>query len=129
MTEHVPQSNTESGQAIPEESGWLPSLPQLVWVVVSVVFLVYIAFGSIEARIWTYGRLTFQDRDITHVWRYFGDRLPEMPGGPIFPFLYYLSLAVMVIGTIAGLAMFLLTVNTRQESSETQPASGKASNE
>ncbi|HWV22712.1 MAG TPA: hypothetical protein VNZ58_00850 [Thermomicrobiales bacterium] len=84
-------------------------LPQFVWLGVSIVFLVYVLFGSVSARIWTLGRLTFQDRRIVHVWRYFGDHLPDMPGGPVFPVLYYLSLAVLVIGTIVGLGLFLLT--------------------
>lgn len=88
---------------------WSVRLPQLVWAAVSVVFLIYLVFGSIEARIWSSGLLSFREKSIAHVWRYFGDHLPDMPGGPLFPALYAISLVVMVVGTIIGLGLFLLS--------------------
>jgi hypothetical protein len=91
------------------ETGERDNVPLIVFAVTSVVFLVYIAFGSIEARIWRFGRLNFEDRSIRHVWSYFGDRLPELPGQSLVSGLYWMGLAVMVIGTVAGLWLFLGT--------------------
>lgn len=82
---------------------------RIVFAVSSVAFLAYLAFGTIEARIWRFGRLYFEDRDITHVWSYFGDRLPEMPGQGLIEALYWIGLAVTVIGTVLGLWLFLGT--------------------
>lgn len=109
MTEQKELPTTERDEAASDDSVWQSRLSFVVWAGVSLVFLVAIAFGSVEARIWTLGRLTFRERGIAHVWHYFGERLPDMPGGPLFSVLYYLSLAVMVLGTIAGLGLFLLT--------------------
>lgn len=81
--------------------------PRLMFGVTSLAFLVYLAFGSVEVRIWRYGRLYFEDRTIRHVWAYFGDRLPDMPGQPVIQALYWLSLTVIVVGAVAGLWLFL----------------------
>ncbi len=103
MTEQVDRPDAEETQ----EQG--PSrIPLVVFGVTALAFLVYLAFGTIEARIWRYGRLYFEDRTIRHVWAYFGDRLPEMPGQPVIQALYWISLAVIVIGTVAGLWLFLV---------------------
>lgn len=83
-------------------------VPLAVFGVTSLAFLVYLAFGTVEARIWRFGRLYFEDRTIRHVWAYFGDRLPDMPGQPVIQALYWVSLAVMVIGAVIGLWLFLV---------------------
>jgi hypothetical protein len=88
--------------------------PLAVWLVVSAGFLAYLAFGSVEARIWNFGRLLFQDREITQVWAYFGGRLPDLPASALTPVLYYLSLFVMVAGTLLGLWYFLLDRENHQ---------------
>lgn len=85
------------------------NVPLIVFAVTSVAFLAYIAIGTIEARIWRFGRLNFEDRTIRHVWGYFGDRLPELPGQAFISGLYWAALAVMVIGTVLGLWLFLGT--------------------
>lgn len=84
-------------------------IPLLVFAVVSLGFVLYLALGSVEARIWRFGRLNFEDRTVRHVWSYFGDHLPEMPGQPVITALYWISLAVMIVGTILGLWLFLGT--------------------
>lgn len=101
---------------------WLDRMPLLVWIGTSLAFLGALAFDSVTARIWVYGRLTFQDRGIAHVWRYFGDRLPELPGGPLFPILFYVCLALLVAGTVAGLALFLVS----DDGASAAPDPGKA---
>lgn len=109
MADESQRTIHEGDEDVSPGAGGASRLPILVWAATSAVVLIYLAFGSVETRIWRLGRLTFQDRRIVHVWRYFGDRLPDMPGGPLFPTLYYLSLAVLVLGTILGVGMFLLT--------------------
>jgi hypothetical protein len=83
--------------------------PRVVFAVVSVGFLLYLAFGTVEARIWRFGRLYFEDRPIRDVWGYLGDHLPDLPGQGIIGALYWLSLGVMVIGVVLGLWLFLGT--------------------
>jgi hypothetical protein len=120
MEEQLP--NQETGEE-PEESGPSgsgPNIPRIVFAVTSLAFLVYIAFGTIEARIWRFGRLNFEDRTIRHVWSYFGDRLPDLPGQTLITGLYWAGLAVMVIGTVAGLWLFLGTPD-EDPAGETHP--------
>ena len=102
---HVAAPEAEASGA----SGAGPRIPLIVFAVTSLAFLVYVAFGTIEARIWRFGRLNFEDRSIRHVWRYFGDRLPDLPGQALITGLYWTGLLVMVIGTVAGLWLFLGT--------------------
>lgn len=103
MTEQVERPDAEAPQ---EQERSL--IPMAVFGVTALAFLVYLAFGTVEARIWRYGRLYFEDRTIRHVWAYFGDRLPEMPGQPVIQALYWISLAVIVVGAVAGLWLFLI---------------------
>lgn len=78
-----------------------------VWLVLSASFLGFIAFGSVDARIWRTGQLYFRERGVVHVWGYFGRHLPEMPAQSLITALYYLSVSVMVGGTVLGLWYFL----------------------
>ena len=78
-----------------------------VWLVLSALFLGFIAFGSVDARIWRTGQLYFRERGVAHVWGYLGRHLPEMPAQSLITALYYLSVAVMVGGTVLGLWYFL----------------------
>ncbi len=103
MTEQDEQAGAEE----PQEQG-RSLVPLAVFGVTSLAFLLYLAFGTIEARIWRYGRLYFEDRTIRHVWAYFGDRLPDMPGQPVIQALYWISLAVIVAGAVVGLWLFLV---------------------
>lgn len=105
---HGPEQPPTEGEAIDREEA-RSHLPLIVFAISSIAFLAYIAFGTIEARIWRFGRLNFEDRTIRHVWSYFGDRLPELPGQAVISGLYWMALAVMVIGTVAGLWLFLGT--------------------
>lgn len=91
-----------------DENGTV-NLALIVFAISALAFVVYLAFGTIQARIWRFGRLNFEDRTIRHVWSYFGDRLPELPGQAVISTLYWLALAVMVIGTVIGLWLFLAT--------------------
>lgn len=78
-----------------------------IWLVLSAAFLGFVAFGSLEARIWRSGQLFFRERGVAHVWAYLGRHLPEMPAQSLITVLYYLSVAVMLAGTVAGLWCFL----------------------
>lgn len=98
----------------------------IVWAVSSVAFLAYLAFGSVEARMWNFGRLNFEDRHIAHVWSYFGDNLPSMPAQPLFTLLYYVAIVVMVIGTVWGLWFFLSEDDSSPDPAESPGSSPDA---
>lgn len=105
---HADTSPESVGDHSRDNEGGLSRGSRLIlWAVASLTFLVYLAFGSVEARIWRFNRLSFEDRRISEVWMYLGDNLPPMPAQPLVTTLYYISVAVMVIGTVYGLWLFL----------------------
>lgn len=69
----------------------------------------WVAFGQVEARVWVSGQLTLLDRRIASMWQYLGNNLPDLPAPGVISMLYWLSISFVVIGTIAGLWLFLCT--------------------
>jgi hypothetical protein len=104
-----PVSKESRPETAREQDQQRPGRPLIVFGLSSIAFLAYVAFGTVEARIWRLGRLNFEDRSIIHVWGYFGDRLPDLPASGLISALYWASLAVMVLGTVIGLWLFLAT--------------------
>ena len=81
----------------------------VVFAVMSVGFIVWVGFGQLEARVWVSGQLTLLDRRIASMWQYLGNNLPDLPASGLFSVMFWFSIAVMVIGTIAGFWLFLGT--------------------
>ena len=103
-----PDDSSQTDMATVDHAPFV-TMQRMVWGIFSAAFVGYLAFGSIEARIWSFGRLSFKERQIAHVWAYFGNHLPDMPGSTAMLMLYYLSLVVMVAGTVVGLWLFLVS--------------------
>lgn len=91
----------------------------VVFAVLSVGFLIWVGFGQVEARVWVSGRLTMLDRRISSMWQYLGQNLPELPVAGAMTFVYWLSLLVIVLGTVAGLWLFLGTSDSVQDEDAT----------
>ena len=87
----------------------------VVFGVMSVGFLLWVAFGQIEARVWVSGKLTLLDRRIASMWHYLGQNLPDLPAIGIISLAYWLSITVIVVGTVAGLWLFLGTPDSDPE--------------
>lgn len=81
----------------------------VVFAVMSVGFLLWVGFGQLEARVWVSGQLTMLDRRISSMWQYLGANLPELPASGLISTGFWVSIAVMVVGTIAGFWLFLGT--------------------
>lgn len=81
----------------------------VVFAVMSVGFLVWVAFGQVEARVWVSGQLTMLDRRIFSMWHYLGSNLPALPAPGIVSMAFWLSVSFIAVGTIAGLWLFLGT--------------------
>lgn len=93
-----------------------------VWLVLSAAFLGFVAFGSVDARIWRSGQLYFEERGVAYVWGYFGHHLPELPAQSLITVVYYLSVAVVIGGTVLGLWMFLQEDDTEPDTQPHQTA-------
>ncbi|MCA9832573.1 MAG: hypothetical protein KC435_01365 [Thermomicrobiales bacterium] len=81
----------------------------IVFAVMAVGFFVWVAFGTIQARVWVQGQLNLLDRRIAAMWQYLGNNLPQTPAPALFEMIYWLSISFVVVGTIIGLWLFLGT--------------------
>ena len=104
-------------------SGSLP-VARLVWAALSLAFLAYVAFGSVEARIWRFNRLYYEDRRILEVWRYAIDHLPELPGGSVVTLLFAGSVIVLVASTVLGLWLLLAEAGHGSDAEQGPPDRG-----
>lgn len=105
---HESQPNTH----ITDESDHASSVHPVrlvVFAVMSAGFLIWVAFGQVEARVWVSGQLTFLDRRIASMWQYLGQNLPNLPAASAITMIYWISISFMVVGTVAGLWLFLGT--------------------
>lgn len=81
----------------------------VLFTVLSAGFLLWIGFGEIQARVWVEGQLNLLDRRISAMWRYFGNNLPDLPASGLISAIFWLSIAFIVVGTVAGLWLILGT--------------------
>lgn len=50
------------------------------------------------------------------MWRYLGSNLPDLPAPGVISVAYWLSITMILVGTVAGLWLFLGTPDTDPES-------------
>lgn len=98
-TEHTEEPHTP----------FVDPIRMVVFAAMSAGFLTWLVLGQIEARVWVAGRLTLLDRRVASMWRYLGNNLPDLPAPALISMLFWLSISFVVIGTIAGLWLFLGT--------------------
>jgi hypothetical protein len=98
MTDPAPTTNIAE-----EPTRGIPHLRLLLWGAISLAFLALVLFGSVEARIWRFNRLYFEDRKIFEVWSYEGSNLPDLSSQGLISVLFYASVVVLVAGTVLGL--------------------------
>lgn len=91
------------------ENGLVNPVRLVVFAVMSVGFLAWVGFGQLEARVWVSGQLTMLDRRISSMWQYLGSNLPDLPASGLISMIYWFSIAVIVVCTIAGFWLFLGT--------------------
>jgi hypothetical protein len=122
MSDPEVSRNTDAidNQDAPSQPGGSRRGGLLVWGAVSLGFLALLSFGSLEARIWRFNRLYFEDRKILDVWAYEGRNLPDISAQGFFTALYYAAVIALVLGAILGLWLLLDEAGTgarRQTSS------------
>jgi hypothetical protein len=100
-------TDTIAGEAAPSHPATSRRGGLLVWGAVSLGFIVLLSFGSLEARIWRFNRLHFEDRKILDVWAYEGRNLPDISAQNFFTVLYYVTVIALVLGTVFGLWLLL----------------------
>jgi hypothetical protein len=82
-----------------------------------VAFVAFLLFGSVDARIWRFGRLRIESKSISRIWEIQADNLPALTADWFIQTVFYGSIAVFVACVIIGMR-FLLD----QAGSDTTPA-------
>lgn len=105
MDESITTQPAESSPA----DGPVNPVRLIVFAVMSVGFILWVGLGQLEARVWVSGQLTLLNRRIATMWQYLGNNLPELPASGLISIIYWFSIAIFVLGSVAGLWLFLGT--------------------
>lgn len=127
MNEAAPASGHDTTSAKDESEQWLIDrrLAGVVWAALSIAFLGYMLLGSLEIRLWDFGRLTFPRRGIRYVWSYFGSRMPDLPEAGLMQGM--LAAACVVFLVMVVLALWLVLAPERDDLDHRTTASDSSS--
>jgi len=114
--QHEPSTSVGEGAQMER-----PSRQVVVWAVLSLGFLAVLAFGSVEARIWRFNQLFFENRRILDVWSYQASHLPDVSAQRAVSVLYYASVAILIAGTVLGLRYLLDEADTGAHAPASSP--------
>lgn len=79
----------------------------IIWALLSLAFLGYLAFGSVGARIWRFGQLQVESRSIASTWRVQGQNLPDVAHEWLIESIFYGAIVVFVVCVIVGMHLLL----------------------
>lgn len=85
----------------------------IVWLIVSLAYLGYLAFGSLTVQVWRFSDFLQQyypihvSRRILHIWIYQGNQLPDVHYSWLVHFAYYACLFVCIACAIYGAWLLL----------------------
>lgn len=92
----------------PEKRDRLGHRRTAIWAVLSLVFLTFLAFGSVDARIWRFGQLHVESKSIFRMWQVQGRSLPDVSNGWMLQVLFHGSAIVFIVCVILGMRYLLL---------------------
>lgn len=79
----------------------------VVWTILSLALVAFLAFGSVDARIWRFGRLHVESKSIATIWRIQGDSLPQVSRQWMMETLFYGSIVVFVVCVVLGMRLLI----------------------
>lgn len=78
------------------------------WAVLSLAFVAFLAFGSVDARIWRFDQLEIESKSILRIWQVQGRSLPDVSNGWLLQVLFHGSAIVFVGCVVLGMRYLLL---------------------
>ncbi len=97
----------------------------VAWALLSLGFLAFITFGSVDARIWRFNNLQIESRSVLRIWTLQAESLPRVAQQWMLTSLFYACILAVVVGTITGIWLLLDSAGTG--SSRTQAAADDSS--
>lgn len=102
-------------------SGMFRRVRMILWVVATIALFGYIAFGSVPAYTWRFGRLHQDARQVRGIWTVQASNLPDVSPQWAINGIFYGALVVFLLGVTLGL--WYLLSSDDNEASTIQPAS------
>ena len=84
----------------------------IVWAAVSLAFLAFIAFGSVDARIWRFNNLQIESRSVLRIWTLQAESLPRVAQQWMLTSLFYACIFVIIVCTLMGIWFLLDSAGT-----------------
>lgn len=84
----------------------------IAWAVISIGFLAFIGFGSVDARIWRFRNLRIEPRSVLRVWTLQAETLPRVSHQWLMTTLFYGCIIVIVASTLVGIWFLLDSAGT-----------------
>ncbi|MEJ7900534.1 MAG: hypothetical protein WKF63_01740 [Thermomicrobiales bacterium] len=78
-----------------------------IWAILSLAFVAFLVFGSVDARIWRFGQLHIESKSILRIWQVQGQSLPDVTHGWMLQFLFHGSSLVFVVCVILAMRYLL----------------------
>lgn len=103
----LPEADSARGEDSPSPDRGR-TVRTVLWALLSLAFVTYLALGSVDARIWRFGELHIESKSILRVWQVQGQLLPDVSNGWLLQLLFYGSALVFVACVILGMRYLLL---------------------
>lgn len=105
-----PEGNDKS--SLPSGKVGVRSDGLIVWAVLSIGFLAYIAFGSVDARIWRFRSIQIEPRSVLRVWTLQAETLPRVSQQWLLTTLFYSCMILIIACTVIGIWLLLDSAGT-----------------
>ncbi len=106
------ESSNDSSRSSPPAKRKVRSDGLIVWALISLGFLTFIAFGSVDARIWRFGNLRIESRSVLRVWTLQAENLPTVSQQWLLTALFYACIIAFVACALIGVWFLLDSAGT-----------------
>ncbi len=106
------ESDADASQSAPPVKTKVRSDGLIAWAVISIGFLAFLAFGSVDARIWRFGNLRVEPRSVLRVWTLQAETLPIVSQQWLLTSLFYTCVVLFVAGSVIGIWFLLDSAGT-----------------
>lgn len=93
----------------------------IAWAALSIGFLGFIAFGSVDARIWRFSNLQIESRSVLRIWTLQAETLPQVTQQWMLTSLFYACILMVIACTVIGIWLLLDSAGTGSASEPEAP--------
>ncbi len=94
----------------------------VAWAALSLGFLAFIAFGSVDARIWRFNNLQIESRSVLRIWTLQAESLPRVAQQWMLTSLFYACILTVLVCTVLGIWFLLDSAGTGSIKSQSETA-------